>query len=278
MIQLPPEKYVNLQETLAKVTFNCYFALSVIKHHLNGKVYVDNEDMPANAYILHPYGMSLLIGDGKNAEFKKWFVEYMLNLKKERIKNEWMQVFSNNWQDIIQKELHEHLLSADRNVGLNYSDYIEVNTRVNFKFNDALYKEKVQNYSSEESIIKKLDKETTGSIKGSVIPLNFWNNEDEFLNRGIGFSVFKNGEQVSTAYSAFVHDKYLEIGIETVQKYRGFGHAKSACSALIDYCITNNFEPIWSCRLENAGSYRLALSLGFEPVLQLPYYRLCKCM
>jgi hypothetical protein len=35
-------------------------------------------------------------------------------------------------------------------------------------------------------------------------------------------------------------------------------------------------EPVWACRLENDGSYKLAQKLGFEPVLEIPYYRLSK--
>jgi RimJ/RimL family protein N-acetyltransferase len=276
MIRISPEGYCILQEDLAGVTFNCFFARSVIERHVNGTVFVDNEDKPKNAYILHPYGMALLIGDGKNDEFKTSLIGYMLNLRKERKRDEWLQVFSDSWHKTIMAALNARLLSAEDNVNHNYSDLIEVNTRVNFKFNETRYRETLHNQFGEHIIVKRLDKETTNSMYGSVVPLNFWNNEDDFLKKGIGFSAFINGEQASTAYSAFVHDRSLEIGIETVQKYRGFGYAKLACSSLIDYCINNNFEPIWSCRLENIGSYKLAISLGFEPTLKLPYYRLCK--
>jgi L-amino acid N-acyltransferase YncA len=64
--------------------------------------------------------------------------------------------------------------------------------------------------------------------------------------------------------------------METIEEYRGKGFAMNICAALIDYCIKNNYEPIWSCRLENIGSYKLAKKLGFELTLKLPYYRLSK--
>ena len=276
MRQLAPEKYHILKEQLAKVTINCFFARSVIERHVNGIVYVDDEANPKNAYILHPYGMSLLIGDGKNIEFMGWLIGYMLNRTREQKKDEWMQVFSENWSIVLKKELGDCLLPAEKNICLNYSDYVEVNTRVNFIFNESRYREEQHIRINDGSVIKKLDKETVVTLHGSVIPLNFWNNEDDFLKRGIGFSVFVNKDQASTAYSAFVHEKYLEIGIETVGRLRGLGYAKLVCGTLIDYCIENNFEPIWSCRLENTGSYNLAISLGFEPTVRLPYYRLCR--
>jgi L-amino acid N-acyltransferase YncA len=46
------------------------------------------------------------------------------------------------------------------------------------------------------------------------------------------------------------------------------------CSALIDYCLANNFEPVWACRHENTGSFRLAEKIGFESVRTIPYYQL----
>ena len=67
---------------------------------------------------------------------------------------------------------------------------------------------------------------------------------------------------------------HLRIGIETAQPHKGKGYAFAACSALIKYCIENNYEPVWSCKKDNIGSYRLACRLGFEPTFTLPFYRL----
>ncbi|MCL1874757.1 MAG: GNAT family N-acetyltransferase [Synergistaceae bacterium] len=72
----------------------------------------------------------------------------------------------------------------------------------------------------------------------------------------------------------YLHDDKLEIGIETVEKYRGMGFARAACMALIDYCIENGLEPVWSCRLENTPSTNLAKSLGFFETMRLPYYHI----
>ena len=93
---------------------------------------------------------------------------------------------------------------------------------------------------------------------------------------GIGFSLLYKNKLATTAYSAFIIEDKLEIGIETIEEYRGKGFAQYTCAALIDYCITNNYEPVWSCRLENIGSYKLAIKLGFEPTRKLPFYRLSK--
>ncbi len=82
------------------------------------------------------------------------------------------------------------------------------------------------------------------------------------------------GALATAAISSFLHGDKLEIGIETLPNFRNQGLASVVCSALIDYCIANQFEPIWSCRLTNGGSYHLAVKLGFDPVASFPYYEL----
>ena len=111
-------------------------------------------------------------------------------------------------------------------------------------------------------------------MKGKVIPLNFWNNATEFLENAIGYSTYCKNELACTAFASFILGNFLELGMETRPKFRGKGLARYTCSKLIDYCLANNYEPVWACRLENIGSYRLAQSLGFDDVLQVPYYRL----
>ena len=73
-----------------------------------------------------------------------------------------------------------------------------------------------------------------------------------------------------------VIDNILEIGIETNNEFRRKGFAELVCCKLIDFCISNKYEPIWSCRLENTGSYMLAQKVGFEVAYKKPYYRLSK--
>ena len=65
------------------------------------------------------------------------------------------------------------------------------------------------------------DRATYQDMKGSVVPMYFWENAEHFYNNGIGSSLFYEDKFASTAYSAFIHDNLLEIGIETTEEYRG---------------------------------------------------------
>lgn len=80
----------------------------------------------------------------------------------------------------------------------------------------------------------------------------------------------------SVAFSSCKFGNELEIGIETSENYRGMGFAKHLCRAMLAYCKSNGYSPIWACRKENISSYKLAKSLGFEESLILPYYEMVK--
>ncbi len=270
MVLLGVHQYHKVIEPLKQVTINNLFARTIVENHLPGKVYVDDVSTPTTFYIVHPYGMSLLFGNPDNDNFNRQFREYALNTDKSRNKCEWMQVFPDSWDE----KLKELLGSGLTNNSDNQNNKVELNGRVNFKFNRNAYSTFKQNNLKSDFKIVRTDKEAFNNMKGSVIPMYFWKDAEHFLDRGVGFSLFYNDKLASTAYSAYIHDHYLELGIETIEEYRGKGLAQYACSALIDYCLQNNFEPVWACRLENTNSCKLAQKLGFESISKRAYYKL----
>jgi hypothetical protein len=274
MILLENSKYNNVKEPLRQVTINNLFARTIVEKHLPGKIYVDDIDLPKTFYVAHPYGMSLLFGNSNNEIFNSTFRDYALNKSKLRDKQEWLQVFPDCWDSVFFRLFGDDIIKFSENAN-EEKNKIVLNTRVNFKFNRDKYLIFKQNHTKIDYKIVRTDKTIFNNMKGSVVPMNFWENAEHFYNNGIGFSLFYENKLASTAYSAYVHDDFLEIGIETLDEYRGKGLAQYSCSALIDYCLQNSLEPVWSCRLENTGSYKLAQKLGFEPILKRSYYRLC---
>jgi len=273
MILLEESAYYKVLSPLKKLTINNLFARTVVEKHLQGKVFVDDVNTPNTFYIVHPYGMSLLFGNPDNDEFNRQFREYALNKDKSRDKYEWMQVFPDSWDDKLKDLFGNDLIKCSDNSN-NEKNKVELNGRVNFKFNQDTYFTFKQKQLKINYKIVPTNKEIFNYMRGSVVPKFFWKDAEHFCSHGVGFSLFYDNQLASTAYSAFIHDNYLELGIETVEEYRGKGLAQYACSALIDYCLQNNFEPVWSCRLENISSYKLAQKLGFEPVSKRSYYKL----
>lgn len=274
MILLEKEKYSKLLEPLKTMTTNNLFAHAVTEGAVDGKVFVDDIENPKSFYLLHPYGMSLLLGDPNNEKFNLEFKKYALNENHDRKLVEWMQVFPSDWDAVLQDLLKDNLVSpAAQNVS---TDAIELNVRVNFKFNKVKYLSGKQADKSVDSTIRiiRTDKEAFEKMTGAVVPLNFWNTAEDFLNKGVAFSLYYNGKLASTAFSAYIHDRKLELGIETYEQFKGKGLAYQVCSALIEYCLENGFEPVWACKKDNIGSYQLAQKLGFENVKEISYYRL----
>ena len=273
---LEEKDYHKLTEPLKEVTINNLFARSVIEHCVKGKVYVDNYDNPKTFYIVHLYMMSLLFGHCHNREFNESFRQHALNLHKTRNDFEWMQAFPDNWDAVLKELFNDCLVKSSENTQQRETGIIELNTRINFKFNQAKYLEFKRNNIVKDFRIVQTDKQIFKEMKGSVVPFYFWNNAEDFCKNGIGYSLFFENKLASTAYSGFIHDNKLEIGIETIEAFRGRGLAQHTCAALIDYCIENHLEPVWACKLENGNSYKLAQKIGFEPCAEIPYYRLSK--
>ena len=273
MILLEESAYNKVLVPLKKLPINILLARTIVEKHLQGKVFVDDTDMPNTFYIVHPYGMSWLFGNPDNEAFNRQFREYALNKDKSRTKYEWLQVFPDSWDDKLKDLFGSSLIKYSDNSN-NEKDKVELNGRVNFKFNQEIYFAFKQNKPEINYKIVRTDKEIFNEMKGSVVPMTFWKDADYFCNHGIGFSLFYDNKLASTAYSSCIHDNYLELGIETVEEYRGKGLAQYACSVLIDYCLQNDFEPVWSCRFENTASYKLAQKLGFEPISKRSYYKL----
>lgn len=270
MIKLEVSDYVKVVAPLESLTINTLFAKAVIYKQISGSVYVDSDKEPKVFYIAHPYGMSLLFGDTENENFNEDLFHYLTNKNKVRNNYEWLQALPNSWNHKIESILGSYLVKID---SANLNRVLEY-TRVNFIFNISEYKNIKRQLDRQVYEVVRTTKEMLRTMQGSVIPKYFWRNEDQFQNKGIGFSLIYDGEVASTAFSSCRFENQLEIGIETLEKYRGKGFALYVCSALINYCIENGLEPIWACRMENIASYQLALKLGFIPTLSIPYYRL----
>ena len=274
MKELDRADYSKVVNSLRKVKINNLFARAVVESNVPGIVYVDDTDTPATFYVIHSYGMSLLFGKHDNQAFNQAFKEHALNKNHLRNSHEWMQAYPEDWHAVLKELFADCLIKSSEKKPNQGKHIIELNTRVNFKFNREKYREFKRDMITPENQIVKTGKKEFECMQGSVIPLNFWDNANDFIANGIGFSTYSGDELACTAFAAYIMDNYLELGMETVPEFRGKGFAQFTCSKLINYCLENNYEPIWACRLENIGSYKLAQKLGFDISKQIPYYRL----
>src|SRR3989339_2166524 len=136
---LDKNNYGRLVDRLKQVKINNLFARSVIEKKISGKVFVDNIENPKTFYVVHPYGMSLLFGDSQNTDFNNKFLDYSLNTNKIRDKYEWMQAYPGDWDKVLSELYSNRLIKAAENKENKVSGIIELNTRINFKFNREKY-------------------------------------------------------------------------------------------------------------------------------------------
>jgi GNAT superfamily N-acetyltransferase len=253
-------QYSILLAPLRQVSFNTLFIRSVIAGHVQGKIFADSAREPKSFYAIHGYGMSLLFGDADNKNFNNELFDYFAQATEPREMDEWLQAFPRAW-DIKLLELEK------RNKAIRYN-------RLNFSFDKHEYDKNNSAISLDNHSIVPTSPDMYSIIEGAVSPKAFWRDEQIFSKMCISYTVIIDGNPASTAFTAYLHDGKLEIGIETLEKYRGKGLARIACMALINYCIENDLEPVWSCRLENAASVNLAKKLGFRETMRLPYYHI----
>lgn len=274
MKPLDKENFNKVTVLVRQVTINNLFARSIVEQKVTGRIFVDDTDNPSTAYFIHPYGMTLLTGDAGNQAFNEWFRNYALNTTGTRTTHEWMQAWPDNWDRILPALFADRLIKSADNITYRDKGIIELNTRVNFRFNKEKFLASRKPVTDTAIRIVQTDRSLFRTMQGSVIPASFWDTEDDFFKHGLGYSLLYNEQLAAIAFSSFWFDDQFELGIETVPAFRGKGLAEIVCAALLDYCIQNNLEPIWACRLENTGSYKLALKLGFEVAATIPYYRL----
>lgn len=274
MVLLDKMDYEKVVPHFKKVTINSLFARAVIEQTVTGKIFADEKSNPKTFYVVHPYGMTLLFGKCNNGKFNDTFKAYALN--KDRVRNnfEWMQAFPDNWDNVLASLFKDVLVKSTDNTEKKEKGIIELNTRVNFKFNIAKHQTLSTVFINKDIKIVRANGQMFQDMQGSVVPLHFWDNEEDFLKNGVAFALFYKDELAAMSFSSYWFGNDFEMGIETKEKFRGKGFAELVCRAIIDYCVENKYKPIWSCRLENTGSYKLAQKLGYEPTIYLPYYRL----
>ncbi|MEK5446782.1 GNAT family N-acetyltransferase [Paenibacillus sp. FSL R7-0331] len=278
MIELDTGKYALVLPLLDSIEINTLFARAVLEQTVTGRVFTDNADVPGAYYIVHPYGMSLVFGGTGNHGFTRGVSDYITDKNGTRQMAEWLQADpSGEWADIIDDVVASHNSAAGLDAGLQGqagSRVIQQDTRVNFALDQSAFAAAKDKAGRPDTRIIRLNAEHFTALEQGVVPRYFWRDAEHFTAEGAGFVLLEDGGIAAAAFSSCLYGNQLEIGIETMQDHRGKGYAFAVSLALIDYCLSQGLEPVWACRLENTGSYRLAHKLGFRPVVTLPYYRL----
>jgi hypothetical protein len=100
---------------------------------------------------------------------------------------------------------------------------------------------------------------------------SLWSGPEELLTKGIVACGLDGARIVSTALLVAVNAWYGEVGVYTVEGYRGRGMATAAASLVVQGICEMGRVPVWSAGATNAASLRVAQKLGYVEVARRRY-------
>ena len=255
MQKVSKENYVNFIELAAANTCNTVYPMSVAEGVQEGDIYADSTDRPTYALFWHVSGFAYLTGkpgledleaiyalmknaDGKNPR------RFVLELKDEEIAS-----FFRQKPDV---EMHE---------------------RYRFRLKETYAEGFLESSIPSGYELREVDGKLLEQISGRIVPSLFWSSQEEFLEKGKGYCLVKDGEVAAVAFSAAVSSRQVDIGIETKEAHRRKGLAAVAAKQMVSYVRGIGKEPVWDCDQANAGSKATAERVGFEVMAEHAYYK-----
>lgn len=132
--------------------------------------------------------------------------------------------------------------------------------RVSFTLEDAGRSSGWQQRVPDNLSLQRIDQRLSQQIHGGW---SQWFPESrQFQSQGIGFCLLHEGRVVSLAYGSPVSSS-VEIVVETKEEFQGKGLASLCCAALIEQCLQNSIDPVWSAGANHQQSISIARKLGF---------------
>jgi len=99
-----------------------------------------------------------------------------------------------------------------------------------------------------------------------------WSGSEGFEPIAAGAAI--DGRLVGLAHVSAITERYADIGVSTLEPWRGRGFATAAASIVAQAIQEGGRTPVWSAGEGNAASLRVAAKLGFEEVSRRVYVSL----
>lgn len=257
MKKLSKERYREVFHMLGDVSVNNVFAYSVLEGVQEGEVYVNNSQDIKSLIVQHMCGYSIFSGD-----INEPVIDELKDMLEKGIETSNGTIYLH----VKDKKLLERMEELCQE-----NTSIRKGKKISYRFNRSDFISKDEILGTDVKVKKMEEKELRG-LEGYIVPKFSWSNTTSFLEQGVGFCVVVEGKVVSIAFSWFIGNGKVEIGVNTLPAFRKKGLARIVSQQMISYCIEHGLEPVWSCVKENISSQRLALSLGFEPEGEIYYY------
>jgi hypothetical protein len=258
LVELQESQYKRISNFLKNNACDTVAAYAIIENRQRGRVFVNNLESPSSVLFWHYSGFAMLSGDSTDDNFNKKIYKLLLGDFENNQRRFALVVDNGDWNKQIL-----NLIGNDTQISKNY--------RLKFKFNASLFTQK--NYIVPAGYeLKVIDDNIINKIQGTIIPSFIWDTSQAFLTAGKGFCLMHDNNIACTAFSSYIGNGQMDIGIETTENYRRKGLGVVTASAMVSYSLKNGFEPVWGCAENNIGSKSIAQKLGFKLIDAHPLY------
>lgn len=237
--------YSKADNLINQINIEKVYPLAIVEGYQDGEIYVDNTENPTVALFWHYCGFAFIAGNYS-----------------ESVCNEINDMMANP------TEIHSNRLVIQSEKKLAGFDNLLCRDRYIFSFVNQATKTVVP----KDCKLCFITDDNYDLLKGRIVPTFSWSSKQSFLNKGFGVCLIKNNEMVACAFSAAVSKEYVDIGVETSEKYRGNGYGKVVAAAMVDEIIRQGKTPTWACDTQNVGSMKIACSVGFRVEGVHPWY------
>ncbi|OZI13195.1 GNAT family N-acetyltransferase [Bacillaceae bacterium SAS-127] len=227
-----------------------------------GTIYVDDIEKPRTAMIDVTGVITMFIGDATNEKFIPPLRDFIDNQLKE---DTYESCGGTHFLTVVKEESWEKALLEV----ISHKDF-EIDYEWYYRFDESCFYSLKESYKPlpEGYVIRRIDADVISNDPDEVMSdvlKEFWYSVEDFLEKGFGYCVMKEGRIVSACLSCCVNGKGHEISVETYDdEEQNKGLATSVCAVYLEHCIERGLVPHWSTLETNIESKQLAKKLGFK--------------
>lgn len=241
MNKVPVIDYKNFINWAESNTANQVYPLSIAEGNQPGDIYTDNPEQVTAVLFWHFCGFSYLSGTPSKAFLEEIYREFFLKEKERRFL----------------------LITDDSDVITFFSGKPGVVTSERIEYKHGGQGKTESSANKTDCRIERIDSEILPCIRGRIIPSFSWDSGEQFLQKGMGFVVREHDAIAAVAFSAAVSSEEIDIGVETMEPFRGKGYAKALTERMCEEILGQGKQPVWAHAKQNLISEKTALHCGF---------------
>jgi len=242
MNKVPLSEYTNYIAWAKACTSNQVYPLSIAEGNQPGDIYIDNPEQVTAVLFWHFCGFAYLSGNPSEAFLREIYEAFYLQERERRFL----------------------LITDSADIVGYYSGKpgIVTGSRIEYQYEQS--SEQISIQIPPNTRIERINSGNLPLIHGRIIPSFSWDSGEHFLEKGLGYVVLEGESIAAVAFSAAVSSEEIDIGVETMEPFRGKGCATLLARTICQTICKMGKRPVWAHAEQNAASGRTALGSGFE--------------